>query len=79
MHSADIIYLQESYLTQVTVMIKQGDVVKLKPAYQDPGDDKYTWQAIEDEDGGRVRIMPKDINLRFPPNYVVEVSWLENQ
>lgn len=60
-------------------MIKKGDVVKLKPAYQDPGDDKYTWKAIEDEDGGRVRIMPVDTSLAFPPNYVVEVSWLEDR
>lgn len=58
-------------------MIKQGDIVKLKPAYQDSGDDKYTWHAIEDEDGGRVRIMPIDTKLSHPPNYVVEVNWLE--
>jgi len=60
-------------------MVKKGQVVKLKPAYQDPGDDKYIWQAIEDEDGGRVRIMPTDTKLSYPPNYVVETSWLEEE
>jgi hypothetical protein len=58
-------------------MIKKGDKIKLKPAYQDPGDDKYTWIALEDEDGGRLRITPLGTNLSFPPNYVVEVAWLE--
>lgn len=57
-------------------MIKKGDIVKIKPEWQDPGDDKFTWVAIEDEDGGRVRITPADIGLRFPPNQVVTIDML---
>lgn len=57
-------------------MIKKGDIVKIRPEWQDPGDDKFTWVAIEDEDGGRVRITPVDTGLRFPPNQVVTTDML---
>lgn len=52
-------------------MIKKGDTVKIKPEWQDPGDEKFTWVAMEDEDGGRVRLTPVDIGLPLPPNQVV--------
>lgn len=57
-------------------MIKKGDIVKIKPEWQDPGDEKFTWLAIEDEDGGRVRIAPVDIELPIPPNQVVTTDML---
>lgn len=57
-------------------MIKKGDIVKIKPEWQDPGDEKFTWFAIEDEDGGRVRITPVDIGLPIPPNQVVTTDML---
>ena len=57
-------------------MIKKGDIVKIKPEWQDANDEKFTWVAIEDEDGGRVRIMPSDIGLAFPPNQVVTTDML---
>jgi hypothetical protein len=57
-------------------MIKKGDIVKIKPEWQDPGDEKFTWVAIEDEDGGRVRIAPVDIGLPIPPNQVVTSAML---
>ena len=57
-------------------MIKKGDIVRIKPEWQDPGDDKFTWIAIEDEDGGRVRIEPVDIGLPFPPNQAVTTEML---
>lgn len=33
-----------------------GDIVKIKPQYQDPGDEKIDWKVLEPEDGGRVLI-----------------------
>ncbi len=57
-------------------MIKKGDIVKIKPEWQDLGDEKFTWVAVEDEDGGRVRITPIDIELPIPPNQVVTTNML---
>lgn len=58
-------------------MIKRGDEVKVKPEYQDAGDAAFVWRAVEDEDGGRVRIAPELTSLRFGPQYVVRVDMLE--
>lgn len=60
-------------------MIKKGDTVRIKPEWQDAGDDTLHWIAIEDEDGGRVRITPTNTGLEFPPNQVVETSMLEHE
>lgn len=57
--------------------ILKGTTVKIKPEWQDKGDDKFKWVAIEDEDGGRVRISPVDIGLRIIPNTVVTTDMLE--
>lgn len=57
--------------------IKKGDPVRIKPEYQDPGDDEFEWVATEDEDGGRVRISPSNIGLNIRPNTVVTVDMLE--
>jgi len=55
--------------------IKAGDVVKIKPEWQDRGDDAITFVAIEDEDGGRVKIQAQ-LGMRFNPVHVVKVEWL---
>lgn len=57
--------------------IQKGDTVRILPQWQDHGDDKFTWIALEDEDGGRVRISPIDSGLTIPPNYVVHTYMLE--
>lgn len=61
--------------------IRKGDRVFIKPEWQDAGDDQFIWIALEDEDGGRVRISP--INgvwlAGAPTNQVVETSMLEVQ
>lgn len=56
--------------------IKAGDIVKIKPEWQDEGDDKITFIAIEDEDGGRVRIEAQ-LGLPLNPNEVVTTDMLE--
>ena len=58
-------------------MIRKGDVVRIKPQWQDAGDDRFTWVALGDEDGGRVDISPINTGLTFPPRYVVKTEWLE--
>lgn len=60
-------------------MIKKGDRVKIKPEWQDKGDDLFLWIAIEDEDGGRVRISPIGTGLQLTPNQVVQTSMLEHE
>lgn len=56
--------------------IRRGDVVKIKPEHQDEGDDKYKWVAIEDEDGGRVKLRPEGTGLNFPGVSVFQTAWL---
>lgn len=56
--------------------IKAGDAVRIKPEWQDPGDSNYVWIALEDEDGGRVRIQPQ-LGLPINPNTVVPTFMLE--
>lgn len=58
-------------------MIKAKDLIRIRPEYQDEGDDSLVWMALEDEDGGRVRIAPLDTGLKFPPNQVVTTKMIE--
>ena len=63
--------------TTMKTAIKIGDQIRIKPEWQDPGDDKFIWRALEDEDGGRVLIMPTNTGLTFPPNQVVDTNMVE--
>lgn len=56
--------------------IKAGDEVRIKKEWQDPGDDSITWIALEDEDGGRVKIQAQ-VALNIKPIQVALVEWLE--
>jgi len=57
--------------------IRAGQRVHIRREWQDEGDDKYIWVAIEDEDGGRVRITAVNTGLMIPTNQVVETRMLE--
>jgi hypothetical protein len=57
-------------------MIRKGQTVHVKPEWQDAGDDEFTWIALEDEDGDRVKIMPLIPDLTYPPVTVVETRML---
>jgi hypothetical protein len=61
----------------MTTMIKKGDRIRIKPEWQDPGDDKFIWVALEDEDGGRVRIAPINTGLTILPNQIVDANMVE--
>jgi hypothetical protein len=60
-------------------MIRKDDKLKIKPEWQDPGDSELIFIALEDEDGGRVRIGAPGILHSFMPNQVVRVSMVEVQ
>ena len=55
--------------------IKQGDLVTFKPQWSDPGDEMVTFRAIEDEDGGRVKVLA-ELGLPLNPTQVVRVEWV---
>ena len=57
-------------------MIRKGQKVRIRPEWQDAGDDQFTWVALEDEDGGRVKVMPLIPDLTYPPVTVVETRML---
>ena len=61
----------------MTKPIKRGDRVRIKPQWQDPGDEEFTWVALEDEDDGRVRIAPVMPGMNYPPHYVVTTAMIE--
>lgn len=57
--------------------IRKGDTVRLKPEWQDPGDNNFHWVAADDEELGRVTITPTDIGLAILPLATVDVTMLE--
>lgn len=59
------------------LMIKKGDIVRIKPEWQDEGDENFTWIALEDEDRGRIRIAPLGTGLTITPNQIVNTDMLE--
>lgn len=61
----------------MSARIAKGDTVRILPQWCDPGDEALHWIALEDEDGGRVRIAPLDSGLTIAPNYIVRVDMLE--
>lgn len=58
-------------------MIRKGDIVRLKIEYQDDGDSDIQLTAMEDEDGGRVKIQHQ-VGLPINPVSVVTVDMLES-
>jgi len=60
-----------------TEQFKKGDHIKIRPEWQDAGDDKIEWICLEDEDGGRVRIQPL-LDLSMNPNQVVTAEMIEH-
>lgn len=58
-------------------MIRKGDTVRIKPEFQDRDDESFTWIAVEDEDGGRLKVAVLGTGLAFPPTEVIRTSMLE--
>jgi hypothetical protein len=57
-------------------MILKGDKVQIKPEWQDAGDDRFTWIAVDNEENGRVMISPTNTGLPIAPTQVVHVDML---
>ena len=55
----------------------KGQVVKIRPEFQDDGDDEYTWVVLKDEEKGRVDISAIDSLLKIKPIHTVQVEWLD--
>src|SRR5689334_4698324 len=55
--------------------IKQGDLVTFKPERSDPGEETVTYRAIENEDGGRVKVLA-ELGLPINPTQVISVEWV---
>jgi hypothetical protein len=56
-------------------MIRKGQQVRIKPEWQDAGDENLVFVAVQDEDGGRVRIEAL-AGMRINPQYVVTVEMI---
>ena len=56
-------------------MVKKGQRVYFKPEWQDIGDEDISFIAIEDSDGGRVKVMA-ELELTFNPVSVVDVEMI---
>jgi hypothetical protein len=55
-------------------MFKKGDVVSIRPEFQDKGDDQFTWMVLADEEKGRVDICPVNSSLLIKPVYTLRVG-----
>lgn len=55
---------------------KKGDMVNIKPEFQDAGDDQFTWIAVDDEEKGRITIQANIPDMLLKPQYVVPVEWI---
>lgn len=58
--------------------IKKGDVVVFRPEWRDAGDENITFRAIEDEDGGRVKVVA-ELGLPINPVQVVAIRMIERR
>ena len=58
-------------------MIAKGDIVLIKPEFQDEGDSCFTWAATSDEEKGRVTIAVLGTGLSITPTATVPVYMLD--
>ena len=57
-------------------MIRRGDIVKFKAEWRDAGDENVVFIAVENEDGGRVKVEAQ-LGLAINPVQVVSVEMIE--
>ncbi len=56
----------------------KGNVVRIRPQFQDLGDNEFTWVVLADEEKGRVDISAIDSILKIKPIHTVQVDWIEH-
>jgi hypothetical protein len=64
-------------MTETKKLFAKGEVVRILPEYQDPGDEEFTWVVMTDEEKGRVDISPVDIPMNIKPWSTVQTTWIE--
>jgi len=52
--------------------LKHGERVKIKPEFQDPGDDKFDWRVDGDEEKGRLDVVPHGTGMHILPKLTVQ-------
>ena len=57
--------------------IKAGDRIRIKPEWQDAGDDQIQWIALDDESQGRVTIQAQIPGMPILPTQVVTTDMIE--
>jgi hypothetical protein len=57
--------------------IQKGDFVTILPEFQDPGDAEFTWQAVTDEEKGRVTLQVLGTGMHIAPTYVMKTEWIQ--
>ena len=55
--------------------IKRNQLIRFKPEWSDPGDGEIVFTAIEDEDGGRVKVRA-ELGMAINPIQVVETRMI---
>ena len=55
--------------------IKRNQLIRFKPEWSDPGDEEIVFVAIEDEDGGRVKVRA-ELGMTINPVQVVETRMI---
>lgn len=58
------------------LMFKRGDVVEILEEFQDPGDATLTWVVQDDEEKGRVNLVPFEMKGAIKPLYTVKTDWI---
>jgi len=64
-------------MAETKKLFAKGEVVRILPEYQDPGDEEFTWVVMTDEEKGRVDISPVDIPMNIKPWSTVQTTWIE--
>jgi hypothetical protein len=57
--------------------IKKGERVRIKPEYQDAGDDKFEWHAHDDEEKGGLKVKTKIPGMQFDSHSDVSSHMVE--
>ncbi len=56
----------------------KGNIVKIRPEFQDDGDDDFVWVVLSDEEKGRVDISAVNSLLAIKPIHIVKTEWIEH-
>ena len=54
---------------------KKNDKVRFIPEFED-GKHEFDYILLEDPDGNRVKVIPINSKMEFPPIQVVKLEWL---